>query len=123
MRVATAGMELRLQAVDGSVNISGSADEAQSAAEGIYTDYVCTVLGCYIFSHGGGSADGENGVTLSDQFGTLYTDLPANSVYNLDLEPLARAALKAVQIQVASISTHQQALTMEAAFVRRITTL
>lgn len=79
------GATYSLQAVDGSVNISGSADEAQSAAGGIYTDFVCTALGCYIFSHGGGSADGENSVTLSDQFGTVYTQgLPANEVYNLD---------------------------------------
>jgi hypothetical protein len=79
------GATYNLQAIDGSANESGSADDAQSAAGGIYTDFVCANLGCYIFSHGGGTADGENSVTLSDQFGTVYvTDLAADVIYGLD---------------------------------------
>ena len=52
--------------------VSGDFDNAQSSLGDIATDLNCVALGCYTFTVAGGSAVGEVGYTLFDQFGTVY---------------------------------------------------
>ena len=51
---------------------SGDWDSASLILGDVAVDFYCMPLGCYTFSVGGGSAIGQVGVTLSDQFGTTY---------------------------------------------------
>ncbi|MGB1075477.1 MAG: hypothetical protein ACPGYK_04750 [Flavobacteriales bacterium] len=65
--------------------IQGNWDEAATYSGGIATDFACIELGCYNFTVAGGSAVGETGYTVSDQFGTTYlTGSGAIETYDID---------------------------------------
>ena len=65
--------------------IQGNYENAGLQLGDLAVDFVCMPLGCYTFSAGGGSAVGEIGVTLSDQFGTTYFEgSGAISTTNID---------------------------------------
>ena len=79
------GSSYYLDAYDGSVAISGDYDNADTYIDGVGIDFHCIPLGCYLFSHGGGSADFENSVTITDQFGTTYAD-GLSPAFSLDID-------------------------------------
>ena len=79
------GSNYYLDAYDGSISLSGNYDEADTYIDGVGIDFHCIPLGCYLFSHGGGSADAENSVTITDQFGTTYADALASGA-SLDID-------------------------------------
>lgn len=65
--------------------ITGNWDNAANYAGDVATDFACIELGCYTFSVAGGSAIGEVGYTVSDQFGTTYlTATGATESYDID---------------------------------------
>jgi len=79
------GASYYLDSYDGAISITGNYDNADTYINGVGTDFHCIPLGCYLFSHGGGSADGENSVVVTDQFGTVYADgLAANTSWDVD---------------------------------------
>jgi hypothetical protein len=79
------GSSYYLDAYDGSVSITGNYDNADTYIDGVGTDFHCIPLGCYLFSHGGGSADGQNVVTVTDQFGTVYAEeLASGTSWDID---------------------------------------
>ena len=79
------GATYELASFDGTINLTGSIENAAITINGVGTDFYCIPLGCYLFTHGGGTADGENAASLSDQFGTAYaTDLAANTDWDVD---------------------------------------
>ena len=63
------------------VSISGNWDEADTYIADAGIDFHCIPLGCYIFTSGGGSADDEIAVVITDQFGTVYGDQVASNYY------------------------------------------
>ncbi len=68
-----------------TVFISGNYDDAATYIGGVGIDFQCLSPGCYSFVHGGGSADGENSVAITDQFGTTYVDgLNSGVNWNID---------------------------------------
>lgn len=52
--------------------IEGNWDNAANYTGDVATDFACIELGCYNFTVAGGTAVGETGYTVSDQFGTTY---------------------------------------------------
>lgn len=65
--------------------IEGNWDNAANYAGDVATDFACIELGCYNFTVAGGSAIGQVGYTVSDQFGTTYlTATGAISQYSID---------------------------------------
>ena len=79
------GAAYYVDSYDGSISLTGSYDTADNNIGGTATDFYCVPLGCYVFSAAGGSAVGEIGVTLTDQFGTEYLNLTgAVSGYDVD---------------------------------------
>lgn len=68
------GANYYIDSYDGATSISGNYDNADTYLNDVGIDFHCIPLGCYLFSHGGGSADGQNNVTVTDQFGTTYAD-------------------------------------------------
>jgi len=65
--------------------IEGNWDNAAYYAGDVATDFACIELGCYNFTVAGGSAIGEVGYTVSDQFGITYlTSTGAISQWDID---------------------------------------
>ena len=75
------GANYYMDSFDGAVAVSGNLDEADLVIDGVGTDFHCVPLGCYIFTSGGGTADGEIAVIITDQFGTVYGDQVASGYY------------------------------------------
>ena len=68
-----------------TVFISGNYDDAATYIGGVGIDFLCLSPGCYSFVHGGGSADGENSVAITDNLGTTYVDgLDSGVNWNID---------------------------------------
>ena len=77
------GANYYMDSFDGTVAVSGNLDEADLVIDGVGTDFHCVPLGCYIFTSGGGTADNEIAVILTDQFGTVYGDQVASGYYGI----------------------------------------
>ena len=77
------GANYYMDSFDGTVAVSGNLDEADLVIDGVGTDFHCVPLGCYIFTSGGGTADDEIAVILTDQFGTVYGDQVASGYYGV----------------------------------------
>ncbi|MDA1337048.1 MAG: hypothetical protein O2818_09195 [Bacteroidetes bacterium] len=79
------GSNYYMDSFDGATSISGNWDNADTYIAGVGIDFHCIPLGCYLFTHGGGSADGQNAVTVTDQFGTTYADgLASGTSWDID---------------------------------------
>ena len=74
------GASYYLDSYDGATSLTGNYDNADTYIDGVGIDFHCIPLGCYLFSHGGGTATGQNSVTVTDQFGTVYADGLASGV-------------------------------------------
>ena len=118
------GSNYYLDAYDGSISLSGNYDEADTYIDGVGIDFHCIPLGCYLFSHGGGSADAENSVTITDQFGTTYADALASgaSGWTSTLVCSETVVSKDVQILSASTTTFLLQWTMDLASALHQTT-
>ena len=68
------GASYYVDSYDGETSISGNWDEADLYVDGVATDFHCIPLGCYVLSSGGGTADDEIAMIITDQFGTVYGD-------------------------------------------------
>ena len=70
---------------DGALEAQGSIETANSG-DGLSAglDMICLAPGCYNVQVTGGTAAGEVGVTLSDQFGTQYGSIAGNTTWPLD---------------------------------------
>jgi hypothetical protein len=69
----------------GTVIASGDLDTAaQGDGSSVGTDSFCLATGCYTYSVGGGTFDGEIGYTLSDALGNVYGSGGAVTGANLD---------------------------------------
>ena len=75
------GANYYMDSFDGSTSISGNWDEADTYIADAGIDFHCIPLGCYIFTSGGGAADNEIAVVITDQFGTVYGDQPESGYY------------------------------------------
>ena len=75
------GANYYMDSFDGATSITGNWDEADTYIADAGIDFHCIPLGCYIFTSGGGSADNEIAVILTDQFGTVYGDQIATNYY------------------------------------------
>lgn len=75
------GANYYMDSFDGATSLSGNWDEADTYIADAGIDFHCIPLGCYIFTSGGGSADDEIAVVITDQFGTVYGDQVASNYY------------------------------------------
>ena len=75
------GANYYIDSYDGAISLSGSYDDAFNNVDGVAIDYLCVPFGCYILSSGGGTADGEIAMAITDQFGTPYGDQVAAGYY------------------------------------------
>ena len=75
------GANYYMDSFDGSTSVTGNWDEADTYIADAGIDFHCIPLGCYIFTSGGGSADNEIAVIITDQFGTVYGDQVASNYY------------------------------------------
>ena len=75
------GASYYMDSYDGATSISGNWDEADTYIADAGIDFHCIPLGCYLFSSGGGTADDELAVIITDQFGTVYGDQVASGYY------------------------------------------
>ena len=77
------GASYYVDSYDGETSISGNWDEADLYVDGVATDFHCIPLGCYVLSSGGGTADNEIAMIITDQFGTVYGDQIASNYYGV----------------------------------------
>lgn len=75
------GASYFMDSFDGATSLTGTWDDADLYIADVATDFHCIPLGCYLFTTGGGTADNEIAIVLTDQFGTVYGDQVASGYY------------------------------------------
>ena len=70
-----------MDSFDGVTSLTGTWDDADTYIADAAIDFHCIPLGCYLFTTGGGTADDEIAIVLTDQFGTVYGDQLASGYY------------------------------------------
>ena len=75
------GASYFMDSFDGATSVTGTWDDADTYIADVAIDFHCIPLGCYLFTTGGGAADNEIAVVITDQFGTVYGDQVASGYY------------------------------------------